>query len=379
MKAAEMAIKILFHIRNIDNSESREMVLEDKAIICVGRVEDNQLMIRDQLISRFHLQLELTNSVLLVKDLNSKHGTFFDGQRIDTMILKPGEVLSLGESELFFEILSYNCQKNNSQTETNLVEIKQDTPGDALDFYLEQDLAPYCRPQSAKPPDQMVTVLLRTLFVPFVALFVLFFLYPSFVSCLITLGYAAIALALSNNLLNRNTNKPSFSLPVTNEILKIHNRLQKKIADLPDVERKMLVDISEEISTFVNHKIPSMEKDIFTLNQSLVPGMGEKLEKKKSAMERKILNNEDRSISSQLKRSLSILVRQIKVHEKIKSLLTGLILKLEDFQAQLEILEGTIVAQGFIQAPSEFANHFLELQQDIDRFYEEYRNLERLE
>ena len=96
-------------------------------------------------------------------------------------------------------------------------------------------------------------------------------------------------------------------------------------------------------------------------------------------MERKILNNEDRSISSQLKRSLSILVRQIKVHEKIKSLLTGLILKLEDFQAQLEILEGTIVAQGFIQAPSEFANHFLELQQDIDRFYEEYRNLERLE
>ena len=122
-----------------------------------------------------------------------------------------------------------------------------------------------------------------------------------------------------------------------------------------------------------------MEKDIFTLNQSLIPGMGQKLEKKKASMEEKLQENQDQSIKAQLKRSLAILMRQIKVHQKIKNLLTGLILKLEDFQAQLQILEGTIVAQGFLQAPTEFANHFLELQQDIDRFYEEYKNLERLE
>lgn len=374
-----MAIKILFHIRNIQSHRSQELVLEEKAVINVGRVEDNQLMIQDNLVSRFHLQMELSNSVLLIKDLNSKHGTYFEGQRIETMILKPGEVLSIGESELFFEILSYNCQEEATRTHLSLIEINQDNGVDSLNFYLEQDLAPYCRQQTSKPSDQMAKVLLRTLFVPFVALFILFFLYPSFVSCLITLGYAAIALTLSNNLISKNTFKPSFSLPVTSEILKTHDRLQKKIANLPDVEKKMLVDISEEISAFVNNKIPSMEKDIFTLNQSLIPGMGEKLEKKKNSMEKKLLINEDRSIRAQLKRSLSILMRQIKVHEKIKNLLTGLILKLEDFQAQLEILEGTIVAQGFIQAPSEFANHFLELQQDIDRFYEEYRNLERLE
>jgi hypothetical protein len=122
-----------------------------------------------------------------------------------------------------------------------------------------------------------------------------------------------------------------------------------------------------------------MEKDIYTLNQSLIPGMGQRLERKKASVEEKLVEKQDRTIRTQLKRSLSILMRQIKLHDKIKNLLTGLILRLEDFQAQLQILEGTIVAQGFIQAPTEFANNFLELQQDIDRFYEEYKNLERLE
>lgn len=374
-----MPTRILIHVRSVHSRQSQEMILDDSHVIRVGRVEENHIAIKDQQVSRFHLQMEFRDHVLMVKDLNSKHGTYMQGQRIEAVILKPGEIISMGDSELFYEILGEEPAGGTQILSPVPVQMNPAMIRDPLHFYIEQDLSPFLRRKENKPPDQMVEVLLRTLFIPFVVLFGLFVLFPSFISCLITLGYAGIALALSNNLLSKSTRNDPFSLPITMEISKIHKRIQKKIADLPEVERKMMMEISEEISRFVNQKIPTMEKDIFTLNQSLIPGMGQKLEKKKASMEEKLQENQDQSIKAQLKRSLAILMRQIKVHEKIKNLLTGLILKLEDFQAQLQILEGTIVAQGFLQAPTEFANHFLELQQDIDRFYEEYKNLERLE
>jgi pSer/pThr/pTyr-binding forkhead associated (FHA) protein len=343
-------------------------------------VEENHIPIRDQRVSRYHLQLEYRDHVLVVRDLNSKYGTYYQDHRVEgSLVLKPGEILTVGDTELFFEILGEEYLPAEAKLNQHPIVSEPQGIRDSLHFYLEQDLVPFRRRREVKPPDHMVRILLRTLFVPFVVLFGLFVLFPSFISCLITLGYAGIALALSNNLLSRSAQKESFSLPVTLEIKRLHQRIQEKINALPEVEQRLMQDISDEITKFVNTRMHSMEKDIYTLNQSLIPGMGQRLERKKASVEEKLVEKQDRTIRTQLKRSLSILMRQIKLHDKIKNLLTGLILRLEDFQAQLQILEGTIVAQGFIQAPTEFANNFLELQQDIDRFYEEYKNLERLE
>ena len=93
---------------------------------------------------------------------------------------------------------------------------------------------------------------------------------------------------------------------------------------------------------------------------------------------KKLEEADDPLIIKQLQRSINIMDKQIHLHKRIKNLLMSLVLKLEDFKSQLEILEGTIVAQGFHEVPVEFTNHFIELQRDIDEFYEEYNRLDEI-
>jgi hypothetical protein len=67
----------------------------EHAIINIGRRSDNQLIINDPRISRVHCQLRLVNKHFILFDLNSKGGTFVNGQRISQYTLSPGDVISL--------------------------------------------------------------------------------------------------------------------------------------------------------------------------------------------------------------------------------------------------------------------------------------------
>jgi hypothetical protein len=371
-------IRILFHIRGLGLQFSKECLLDESGTIRIGRIDDNHISIEDDQISRHHLLLQYQNRVLLVQDLNSRAGTWYQSQRMtEPFILEPGEVIQIGASELCYELADSQLQASGP-----LANSASHPPlewDDSLRFYLDQDLSPHRRRKELQTPDQMVKLLLRTLFVPFIVLFTLFILFPSFISCLITLGYAGIALALSNNLLSRTNQRESLSLPITREISRMQRQILRSVQKLPKIERHLISDMVNEINRFVKGRLPGMENDIYTLNQSLLPGMGERLERKKFAVEEKLSQKLDRRIRAQLRKSLNIIKKQMKLHTKIRNLLMGLILKLEDFRSQLEILEGTLVAQGFVEIPKEFTSHFLELQEDIDKFYEEYRQLDRLE
>ncbi len=373
-----MSVRLLFHIRGLGLQFSKECTLDESGTLRIGRIHDNHIAIQDDQISRHHLLLQYQNRALLVQDLNSRAGTWYQSKKMtEPFILEPGEMIRIGESELCYELAESPLLPATSPAQPGLNQpLEWD---DSLRFYLDQDLSPHRRRKELRAPDQMVKLLLRTLFVPFVVLFTLFVLFPSFVSCLITLGYAGIALALSNNLLSRTNQREPLSLPITREISRIQRQILTSVKKLPAVERHLMSGMVAEINRFVQGRLPGMENDIYTLNQSLLPGMGERLERKKLAVEEKLGQKLDRKIRAQLRKSLSILKKQMKLHSKIRNLLMGLILKLEDFRTQLEILEGTIVAQGFVEIPKEFTSHFVELQEDIDKFYEEYRQLDRLE
>ena len=162
-----MSVRVIFHIRGVSSRHSHEMVLEESAVVRVGRVEENHIAIRDQGVSRYHLQLQYRDHVLIVTDLNSKHGTFFQGSRLEgPTVLKPGEILNLGDTELFFEILGEERLPAAPLKETPVLAQDSLAIRDALHFYLEQDLSPFQRRREVKPPDHMVRILLRTLFVP---------------------------------------------------------------------------------------------------------------------------------------------------------------------------------------------------------------------
>src|SRR6476646_9922124 len=69
----------------------------------VGRVEDNTFEIAEASISSHHCELLLRGSDVVVRDLNSTNGTFINGEKISESVLKPGQVLRLGQIEMRLE------------------------------------------------------------------------------------------------------------------------------------------------------------------------------------------------------------------------------------------------------------------------------------
>src|SRR5271154_843012 len=69
----------------------------------VGRVEDNTFQIADPSVSSHHCEVHLRGAEIFIRDLNSTNGTFINDARITESVLKPGQVLKLGQVELKLE------------------------------------------------------------------------------------------------------------------------------------------------------------------------------------------------------------------------------------------------------------------------------------
>jgi hypothetical protein len=66
----------------------------------IGRALDNDLVLGDTTVSRYHAVLELEKDVLFVRDLRSTNGTYLNGRRIERSRIKEGDVLRLGQAEI---------------------------------------------------------------------------------------------------------------------------------------------------------------------------------------------------------------------------------------------------------------------------------------
>ncbi|MBI4661877.1 MAG: FHA domain-containing protein [Verrucomicrobia bacterium] len=69
----------------------------------IGRLEDNAFQIGEPSISSHHCEVLLRGNDVVVRDLNSTNGTFISGERVTESVLKPGQILRLGQVELRLE------------------------------------------------------------------------------------------------------------------------------------------------------------------------------------------------------------------------------------------------------------------------------------
>lgn len=70
-------------------------VLRDGLYVC-GRSGASDLIVHHSTVSRRHAELHVTGSRVKVVDLQSRNGTFIDGQRVAWADLHPGQILALG-------------------------------------------------------------------------------------------------------------------------------------------------------------------------------------------------------------------------------------------------------------------------------------------
>jgi pSer/pThr/pTyr-binding forkhead associated (FHA) protein len=82
----------------------REKTLAEKALT-IGRDAEAGIQILDRSASRFHAEIFPVGGMYFVRDLDSKNGTYVNDEKIgDEELLRVGDVIKIGSTELVFEI-----------------------------------------------------------------------------------------------------------------------------------------------------------------------------------------------------------------------------------------------------------------------------------
>lgn len=92
----------------------------DQDDFSIGRKSDNQIIIDDPHVSRYHAKIRMIDGKYILFDLESTVGTSVNGKRIQTTILKPGDVISIGGVPIIFGVNLSDLPPDASQpTDTN--------------------------------------------------------------------------------------------------------------------------------------------------------------------------------------------------------------------------------------------------------------------
>ncbi len=85
-----------------EGEEEREVTFEAKSEIAVGAMDDNDLVLRDETVSRYHCKIIQEGESYVLHDLDSTNGSFINRVRIREAFLKPNCTISLGKSNIKF-------------------------------------------------------------------------------------------------------------------------------------------------------------------------------------------------------------------------------------------------------------------------------------
>jgi HD-GYP domain-containing protein (c-di-GMP phosphodiesterase class II) len=111
----------------------------------IGRDPANDIVIKDEEISRNHLRIKQRGRIYVVEDLESRNGTYINGDRVLNSILKNGDRLLIGSTELTFVTQNSQIQLANEIVQFNMVvadELGIDGPITVGDAKPEPEFAP---------------------------------------------------------------------------------------------------------------------------------------------------------------------------------------------------------------------------------------------
>src|SRR5262245_22755122 len=72
--------------------------------VVVGTHGSCDLVVTDDTVSRFHCELVVRDGQVAIRDLDSRNGTTVDGVRVAQAYVKTGSIVSLGRTQLRFDL-----------------------------------------------------------------------------------------------------------------------------------------------------------------------------------------------------------------------------------------------------------------------------------
>lgn len=82
------------------NAGSRFLL--DRPMTTIGRHPDSHLFLDDITVSRRHAEITNEEGTMTIKDLGSLNGTYVNGERVETRVLRTGDELQVGRFKLVF-------------------------------------------------------------------------------------------------------------------------------------------------------------------------------------------------------------------------------------------------------------------------------------
>lgn len=94
--------------------------------VSIGRHPENNVVLSDNKVSNFHLRIKKRGKLFIVEDLDSKNGCFINGDKILSKVLRSGDKILIGNTELLY--ISFG-EVNFSESFMNFNVAKDDTLG----------------------------------------------------------------------------------------------------------------------------------------------------------------------------------------------------------------------------------------------------------
>ena len=74
----------------------------ESLVFSIGRNLDNDLVLNDPTVSRFHAEIRYVDSQFLLVDLHSSSGTYLNNQRITVSQLFAGDIVQISHTPILF-------------------------------------------------------------------------------------------------------------------------------------------------------------------------------------------------------------------------------------------------------------------------------------
>jgi len=82
---------------------TRELSLEDIDQATIGRIDENDLVIEHEKVSRRHAEVVRKGSLFILRDLGSSNGTWFKDEKVSELILQDGDIVRIGQAQVIFK------------------------------------------------------------------------------------------------------------------------------------------------------------------------------------------------------------------------------------------------------------------------------------
>jgi pSer/pThr/pTyr-binding forkhead associated (FHA) protein len=95
-------MKVALVVRSMMTAERLPITADS---VLLGRNEDNDVVLDDPRVSRYHARIVWTGKDYRIEDVASTNGTWLNGERVTgPMLLKDGDLIQLGDVTLEFEV-----------------------------------------------------------------------------------------------------------------------------------------------------------------------------------------------------------------------------------------------------------------------------------